>query len=122
MLRRNGMEPEFCGGGKIVLMLSPCTPRQDYGRLEAAFEDFVPRDVIPYPDVSLKPQTCLTLREAEFSPFEEIPLEKAVGRIAAETKITCPPAVPIVAAGEKIGENEKKLLENSGNFLLKVVK
>ena len=49
-------------------------------------------------------------------------LDARLGRIAAETKITCPPAVPIVAAGEIIGENEKKLLKNSGIFFLKVVK
>lgn len=121
-LRAHGIEPEFCGGGKIVLMFSPCTPDIDYRRLEEAFADFEPLSSLPYPEISITPQTALTLRQAAFSPWEQIPVEQAGGRIAAESKITCPPAVPIVAAGEIIGENEKKLLQNSGNFFLKVVK
>lgn len=122
LLRKNGIEPEFCGGGKIVLMFSPCTPDADCRRLEKVFAGFSPAPPIPYPALSIRPRAAMSLREAAFSPWERVGIDAAAGRIAAETKITCPPAVPIVAAGEIIGENEKKLLKNSGIFFLKVVK
>lgn len=122
LLRLNRIEPEFCGGGKIVLMFSPFSDEEDFARLEDAFASFVPREPLPYPEAEISPRTVMTLREAQFAPFEEIPVSEASGRIAAESRITCPPAVPVVAAGELIGENEKKLLQNSGNFSLKVVK
>ena len=121
-LRENQMEPEFAGGGKIILMVSPQTPERDFARLEEAFSGFVPGAPIPYGPEKPCPKPVLTLRQAEFSPWERIPVEDALGRIAAESVITCPPAIPVAAAGERIGENEKKLLKNSGNFSLKVVK
>lgn len=122
LLRERKIEPEFCGGGKIVLMFSPCTPESDYARLAAAFADFRPGRPLPYPGIAPSPRAAMSLREAAFSAWERVEVGKAGGRIAAECKITCPPAVPVVAPGEIIGENEKKLLKNSGNFSLKVVK
>ena len=56
----------------------------------------------------LKPARCekiLSIREAIFSCHEEIPVEKALGRICASPAVSCPPAIPIVISGEKIDEN-----------------
>jgi arginine/lysine/ornithine decarboxylase len=36
------------------------------------------------------------------APRETLPLEKAVGRILADACVSCPPAVPVVIAGERI--------------------
>lgn len=36
-LRENRIEPEFSGGGKIVLMVSPQNPEEDFLRLENCF-------------------------------------------------------------------------------------
>lgn len=121
-LRERQIEPEFAGGGKIILMVSPRTPERDFERLEAAFEEFAPGAPLPYGPEQPCPRPAMTLRQAAFSPWERVPAEEAAGRIAAESVITCPPAVPVVAAGEIVGENEKKLLQNSGNFFVKVVK
>ena len=121
-LRERQIEPEFSGGGKIVLMFSPQTPEGDYSRLAEAFWDFSPRPPVPYRAEYPAPEPVMTLRQAAFAPFETVPTKEIAGRIAAESKIICPPAIPVVAAGEKLGKNEKKLLENSGIFSLKVVK
>ena len=43
-------------------------------------------------------------------PTEKIATEESVGRICGAINVSCPPAVPIVIAGEKIGEKEKDLL------------
>lgn len=122
LLRENGIEPEFAGGGKIILMVSPQTPEQDYVRLEEAFAGFVPKAPLEYGSEQPSPKPVMSLREAVFSPWERVSLEQAEGKVAAESVITCPPAIPVVAAGELVGKNEKKLLQNSGNFSLKVVK
>lgn len=121
-LRQQGCEPEFCGGGKVVLMVSPQTPDADFERLIAALR--LPRlPALPYPMLEMeRPEQAVPVREAVLAPAEEVPVEQAVGRIAAATRISCPPGIPIVAAGEKIGDNQKNLLKNSGIFSLFVIK
>ena len=121
ILRQNNIEPEYSGGGKVVLMPSPFNPDEDFEKIVSALKLPV-KEAIPYPEFDSVPEKVCTIREARFSPsyFEDV--EKATGKIAAENKITCPPGIPIVVAGEKIGENEKKLLKNSGIFSIKVVK
>ncbi len=121
VLRENKIEPEYSGGGKVVLMPSPFNPDEDFEKIVSALKLPV-KEAIPYPEFSSIPEKVCGIREARFSPsyFEDI--EKTVGKIAAENKITCPPGIPIVVAGEKIGENEKKLLKNSGILSIKVVK
>jgi arginine/lysine/ornithine decarboxylase len=59
-----------------------------------------------YPDLprpgSLELETALLPREAFFGPVEQIPIEEAEGRIAAEMASPYPPGVPAVAPGERI--------------------
>ena len=121
-LRQNGVEPEYVGGGKIVLMPSPFNGEDDFIRILSAFESLVPLPPIPYPDCAFRPQKAMDIRKAVFASSRRVPVEEAVGRIAAESKVTCPPAIPIVVAGERIGETEKNLLKNSGILSVKVVK
>ena len=121
LLRQAGLELEFCGGGKIVLMVSPQTPEEDFVRLEQALR--LPlRPAIPYPEAALQSRRVLTVREAALAPSEEVPVDEAVGRIAAVSRISCPPGIPVVCAGEEIGEEEKILLKNSGIFSIFVIK
>jgi arginine decarboxylase len=55
-----------------------------------------PKPMLPAPQVATSP------RLAFFATKEHLPLEKAVGRIAGETVVRCPPGVPVVLAGETI--------------------
>ena len=121
ILRQNNIEPEYSGGGKIVLMSSPFNPDEDFEKIVSALKLPV-KESVPYPEFNSIPEKVCGIREARFSPayFEDI--EKVIGKTVAENKITCPPGIPIVVAGEKIGENEKKLLKNSGILSIKVVK
>ncbi len=54
----------------------------------------------------LRPMTPMrmTPRQAFYSRKEKVPLEKAVGRIAAESITPYPPGVPIVCPGEELTE------------------
>ncbi len=121
-LRANGVEPEYVGGGKIVLMPSPFNGKNDFSRVLSAFDSLLPLPPIPYPDCAFAPRRVMGIREAIFAPSEQVAVESSVGRIAAESKVTCPPAIPIVTAGEFIRETEKNLLKNSGILSVKVVK
>ena len=121
MLSENNIEAEYIGGGKVVMMLSPFNNDSDFEKIISAFK-IPPKDKILYPDYDVRPEKVIGIREATFSQYIEIDIEESVGKISAESKITCPPAIPIIVAGEKIGIYQKKLLKNSGILSIKVLK
>ncbi len=121
-LRRFKMEPEFSGGGKVVLMFSPQTDEETFGRLLRFGQSLTKRSPIGYPDFALSPERLMPLREAAFAPSVEVDTADAEGKVAAENRIACPPGIPVVTAGEKIRAAEKKLLLDSGIFQINVLK
>ncbi|WP_275293821.1 PLP-dependent transferase [Amycolatopsis sp. La24] len=54
---------------------------------------------LPAPE-DLEPDQAMLPRDAFFGPAEQIPVEKAAGRIVAETMSPYPPGVPAVLPGE----------------------
>ena len=64
----------------------------------------------------------ISIREAVLSQFETLPIEKCLGRVVAMTNVGCPPAVPIVVAGEIIDENAIKAFKYYGINECNVVK
>ena len=40
------------------------------------------------------------------------------GRISAQVKITCPPGIPLVMPGERLHKELRKILKNSGIFVM----
>ena len=60
------------------------------------------------------PEKVLGIRQAMLSPMDVIPAEQAAGRIRADPCIGCPPAVPAVAAGERIGEDAVRVFRYYG--------
>ena len=121
-LRRFKMEPEFSGGGKVVLMFSPQTDEQTFQRLLRFGQSLSKRSPIGYPAFALTPERVMPLRKAAFAPCIEVDTRDAEGRVAAENRIACPPGIPVVTAGEKIGAAEKKMLLDSGIFQINVLK
>ncbi|GGZ05828.1 ornithine decarboxylase [Streptomyces olivaceoviridis] len=62
-----------------------------------------PRPAVHLPEPrALELEQAVLPREAFFGPAEDVPAERAVGRIAAETISPYPPGVPVVAPGEVI--------------------
>ena len=61
-----------------------------------------------YPDLprpgSLELETVMLPREAFFAAVEQVPIEQAEGRVAAEMASPYPPGVPAVAPGERIND------------------
>ena len=73
----------------------------------------------------LQPLYCeqkLSIREAIFSSQEQIKIQDSVGRICGVPTVSCPPAIPIVVAGEVINEEAVRLFEYYGIEMVSVVK
>lgn len=118
-----GVECEYAAERHLVLMAAPQNTPEDWCaayRALAALQPHPGRKEEPAP-FSL-PEQVLSLRKARFAPRRCIPVEEAEGCVSAETRIHCPPGVPIVVAGERIGMQQQKLLKRSGISLVSVIK
>ena len=51
---------------------------------------------------SIEPEVGMSPREAFFAPRETVPVDRAVGRLAAETVAPYPPGIPALAPGEVV--------------------
>ena len=122
LLRRGGVECEYADSGLVVLLMSPMNTHEDYARLTAALDGALgavgrrePRsDGIALP----LPRRAMSIRDAVFSPSEEVPVTEAEGRICAAVKVPCPPAVPIAASGEVI---DRDCIAAFGHYGIKTV-
>ena len=104
-LERKGLVCEFADRDQLVLMPAPET---DLARLEELLLSVEVRQVLEEtPPKACRCQRVCSPREAMLAPSEEVPMEKALGRVLASPSVGCPPAVPIVLCGERV--NEKAL-------------
>lgn len=104
ILKEKGIVCEFCDPDFVVLMLTP-----EVDNLECILEIMksIPKSSsldANVPRFALA-EKKLSIREAITSPFELKSVEECIGRVAAMTSVGCPPAVPIVVAGEVIDQN-----------------
>ena len=117
------IECEYVNHQYAVLMCSPFQGEEEFSALTHALTSFgkgIQRqrlEILPY---CLPPRKFLP-GEVFFQKTQTLPLEATVGRISAQTAVSCPPGVPIVIQGEIITPQIKKICENSGIFRLKVI-
>jgi len=103
MLFRKGIVCEFADRNYLVLMPSADTTETEWQRLVYALQVIPQGDPLrEVPPVLPVPEKVLSIREAMLSPREMLPVDQAVGRILADACVSCPPAVPVVIAGERI--------------------
>lgn len=104
LLRAQKTECEFSDPDFLTCMFTPATAKQEIQHLKA-FLLSIPRKpaIAVSPPPFPKPEQVLSIREAMLSPCMEIPVEKACGRILADANAGCPPCIPIIIAGERIG-------------------
>jgi len=123
-LRQKGVECEFADLEAVVLMATPENREEDFLRAEQAFAELPPKKELPpqaYPPLTL-PERRMPIREAIFSPWEEVPWEQAVGRICAVPCVSCPPAIPIAVSGEEITAEMAALFHAYGIDKIAVVR
>jgi arginine/lysine/ornithine decarboxylase len=63
----------------------------------------------------LELKNAMLPRDAFFGPTEQVPVDRAVGRIAAEMLSPYPPGVPVVAPGEVISEEAVDYLRSGAD-------
>ena len=105
VLRAHGVECEFADPDYLTLMPSASTPEETWTRLEKVLYGVPVLPALPEeaPPLPVGERVC-SLREALLSPHEMLPVEDATGRVLADPCVSCPPAVPIHMAGERIDE------------------
>ncbi len=105
-LRKRGAECEMSDERYTVLLFSAAQEPTDFVRLRQIFADIpkkTPVSVLPHK--VLRPEAVLTVREALFAPKKTVKTKEAAGEICAGIVSPCPPCVPIVLPGERIGED-----------------
>ena len=126
LLRENGVECEYSDTALVILLMSPFSRQDDYRRLSSALEKAL-CSAVKSPEKAQRinmtlPQKAMSVCEAVFSESEETDVENALGRICAEVKVPCPPAVPIAASGEIIDESCINIFKMYGISTVNVVK
>ncbi|MCM1508211.1 MAG: aminotransferase class I/II-fold pyridoxal phosphate-dependent enzyme [Ruminococcus flavefaciens] len=126
LLRKNGVECEYSDSSLIILLMSPVCTKHDYEKLTDALTVSVTecRKIKPYTvDFCMKlPGRVMSIHKAVFSECETIAVEESEGRICASVKVPCPPAVPVVASGERIDRNSINIFLKYGISDVIVVK
>ena len=103
ILVKQGIVPEFADSDYLVLMVAPETGREGLKRLETALMEIPKSEAMADPAPRLQTAVqVMSIREAMLSCSEVVPVSESLGRILAVPTVGCPPAVPIVACGERI--------------------
>ena len=103
LLRENGIEPEFADREYVVLMCTTDNTEEELVQLCSALCSIplgapLTSEALPL----VRPLAVLPIREAMLAPFARVPIKEALGRICATPAVSCPPAVPVAVAGERI--------------------
>ncbi len=103
ILKEHNCHAEFADPDFLVLMTTPETGKEGLSRLAEVLLS-VPKKA----EITEKPPKCkeavrvMPPRKALFAPREKVSCAESAGRILATENVGCPPAVPILAAGERI--------------------
>lgn len=123
-LRRRGIACEYCDRFCVVLLFSATNTQSDADRLENALADIeftrCGQEIIPYFFPSC--HVAMPMRDALFSEADILSPREAMGRICARPVIPCPPAFPLIAAGEIITDECAGVLERFGVSRISVIR
>lgn len=103
-LRGANVEVEFADDTLVVLMCTPHNDATDFARVANVLTSLESRESIEisHTVTALVAKRCCSVRHALFAAHERVSTQDALGRICASPSVSCPPAVPIVASGERI--------------------
>ena len=121
-LRGVAIECEYADPDHTVLMLTPEVGRGGLLRLREALLSLPrrrPRTAVP--PAFLPPRAALAPREALLLPRVTLPAAECLGRTVAAATVACPPAVPILVAGEVVAEGHLATLAYYGIETLSVL-
>jgi arginine decarboxylase len=103
LLFSRGVAVESAGLGYVLAVMTPGDTQDTVDALVAAVSSLPEGPgVPPVPPEPPWPEIVLSPREAYLGPKVAVPLEAAVGRVAAELVAPYPPGIPVVAPGERL--------------------
>lgn len=122
MLREKNIECEFADPDFLVLMLTPQL-EDKLDEIEKIITGIEKRQTVSdnMPKI-LKPEKVYGIRQTMFMEKEKLPVKECLGRVLAESTLSCPPAVAPVVCGERVDENAIKCFEYYGIETLWIVK
>jgi len=74
---------------------------QIYTQRRSSTEESAHQPMIPTPKAA---EQVIRPREAFFMPSHVVPVRQAIGQVSAECRAPCPPGWPVLAPGQRIGE------------------
>ena len=121
-LRLGGVECEYRDRDDLVLMWTPENQPGDFRRLRDCLggNTLPSRPRLPLP--TDWGEAACSIREAIFAPHETVPARDTLGRVCGAPTVGCPPAVPIAAAGERIGAGAVELFGRYGVEAVEVLR
>ena len=121
-LRAFGVECEYADAEHVVLMATPeNTPTDLFRILPALGQCPVSEEQRPELPIA-RGEQVMTVRQAMFAPHETVPAAEALGRICGAPTVSCPPAIPVVVSGERIGPEAIELFAHYGVETVDVLK
>ena len=115
----------MCDENYVVLIATPFNDDLDFERLynaifSAEVHDKKVNNICPIGE--RLPEVVLTPREALMAKSVSKSLKDCKNKIASDIVCPCPPGVPVVMPGEKIGDEELYALKSYGISEISVVK
>ncbi|MBQ2726276.1 MAG: aminotransferase class V-fold PLP-dependent enzyme [Clostridia bacterium] len=107
-LRDRGIEPEMTAPGYVLLMTGAGDTSSMTEKLISVCKNIPRRNSVCTADAGIEPplpEIVLTPWEASVLPAEEVSIDDARGRIAADTVMAYPPGIPAIVPGERISED-----------------
>ena len=122
-LREKGIEVEFSDPDHVVLMFSPMNGDEAFSRLMEALSSLAEREkILLLPPRPVAGEAAFPPAQALLMAGERVSVEESLGRVLADFSVGCPPAVPIVTVGERIGEDAVSAFRYYGIDSVTVVK
>ena len=123
ILEKEGIICEFADPDFVVIMLTPELEESDIEKIKTVMLSVEKRKpIISFPPKVTIGKTRMSIKDAIFSPSEEIEINNAFGRIIADITVSCPPAIPIAICGEEINGKAIESFEYYGITKCRVVK
>ena len=116
-MQDHGVDVEMADDGRVVLILTAMDSPEDIRRIGDALRDIpaTPRQSAPSQSAFAIPRQIVPLRAAAMGRTEQVPLDRAAGRVAAASAGLYPPGVPLVCPGEEITEEVVQRLKAAGS-------
>lgn len=123
LLRREGIVCEFYDEDFVTMMFTPELSEECLSHIERVLTSVQARaPIVDAPPVLRRQERVLSLREALFAAHCVLPIDECEGKILAESRIACPPAIPIVVRGERMDESAIRCMKYYGIQSCRVVR